>query len=400
MFERILKLPKNNSFFLIGPRQTGKTSLIRSRFSAASMFEINLLLPDYFRRYTVEPQRFLEDVRALPATVSHVFIDEVQKVPALLDLVQELMVQGVPQKFILSGSSARKLKRGHANLLGGRAWNLQMHPITTAEILLSAELEKIPLRNLLQYGTLPSILTLESPEEKNESLRAYADIYLKEEIIQESVTRKLDSFLQFLQCAAQMNAEQVNYSNIAKDTKVSSNLVSNYYSILEDTRIGRFLYSYHESERKRHKLSPKFYFFDNGVLRSVQGQLTVDAQSFAFGNLFETYVINEVFRINDYYRKDFKLSFLRTASDVEVDLIITKPNGTTIGVEIKSKPFPEACDYESGFQALKQIRKDTINICVCTGTQELRKDGVSILGYRDFLTRLCEDRLEASLSST
>ncbi len=395
MFERILKLPKNNSFFLIGPRQTGKTSLVRASFAKSVVFEINLLLPVYFRRYVAEPQRFMEDVLALPETITHVFIDEVQKVPAILDLVQELIVQGVPQKFILSGSSARKLKRGHANLLGGRAWNLKLHAMVTPEIVLAPKLEKIPLGHLLQYGTLPSILTLSTAEEKNETLRAYSDIYLKEEIIQESVTRKLDSFLQFLQCAAQMNGEQVNFSNIARDTKVSSNLVSNYYSILEDTLIGKFLFSYHESERKRHKLSPKFYFFDTGVLRSIQGQLSVDVapKTFVFGNLFETFVVNEVMRINDYYRKDYRLSFLRTANDVEVDLIISTPEGKTIAVEIKSKPFPDPIDFEAGFQALKKVRSDTQNFCVCTASQELKKNGVTILNYRDFLIRLARNEI-------
>lgn len=386
MLKRELNLPISHDFLLLGPRQTGKTTLVSESFNRKTTQVYNLLQSEQFTRFVSNPGLLKEEIFALPKEITHIFIDEVQRVPELLNEVQYLIDQRIPQKFILSGSSARKLKRGRGNLLAGRVWAFNLYPLTFQEI------HKTKLTEILTYGTLPKVVTSKLPQEKNETLRSYVEVYLKEEIEAEALSRNIGGFIRFLSIAAQSNGELINFSNIARDTGISSVTVKEYFKILEDTLIGSFLFPFSYSERKKHKLSPKFYLFDTGILRALHRKLSLEIlpMTFEFGMYFESWIINEVIRINSYLRKDWNLSFLRTAKDVEVDLIIETPKGKIIAVEIKSKPNPIAQDYEAGFKALRSLTPKIKCYCVCACDRPRLTEGVEILPYDHFFKLLRE----------
>lgn len=261
-----------------------------------------------------------------------VIIDEVQKAPQLLDLVHKLIKQK-QFKFALTGSSARKLKRGAANLLAGRAFVYNLFPLTVEELK-----DGFILDEALKYGTLPEIFSFEKETDKTRFLKAYAETYLKEEIITEQIVRNLPPFRRFLDVAAQMNTGVINYSNIARDIHSDPKTVSGYYDILEDTLLGFRLPAYHTSIRKQQKMAAKFYLFDTGVVRTLAGQVDYDLvpKSFEYGQLFESFIVNEVHRRLSYQDKQFKLSYLRVNEDLEIDLIIERgPHAPTL-IEIKS----------------------------------------------------------------
>ncbi len=381
MLKRTLKLPINNSFFLFGPRQVGKTSLIRETFKNKKVLEINLLHSDEYAKYLKQPELLRSELRALSSDVSHIFIDEVQRVPELLNEVQSLMDSLLPQKFILSGSSARKLKRTNANLLGGRALSLSLFPLTYYELENAFNLNEI-----LSFGSLPPVFVESDVNIKRAILKSYLDVYLEQEIKAEALSRNIGGFLRFLTVAAQMSSEQLNYSEISKDIGISSVTVKEYFQILEDTLIGSFLYPFTYSERKSLKIAPKFYLFDIGVVRALQNKLSLNPFETPddFGKYFENWIINEVKAFSKYYEKDFKLSFLRTKNGAEVDLVIETPKNEIIAVEIKSKKNPEEKDYRAGFEAISRFASKVRYICVCnTHRSRIEKD-VSIFNIKDF----------------
>ncbi len=381
MISRQLNLPKNQHFFLFGPRQTGKTTLVRNTFSKDSLYELDLLNTATYSQLKANPASIYSELKALNQKYTHVFLDEVQKIPELLDEIQRLIDEKIPQKFILSGSSARKLKRGQANLLGGRAWKETLFPLTLDELPNNFFLDRI-----LSRGTLIPNVLAESELESEKNLRSYAEVYLNEEIIAEGASRNLGAFIRFLRIAAQCNGEQLNYANLARDVVMSAPTVKGYFSILEETLVGSFLPAFSYSERKRFKVSPKFYFFDTGVLRALQGQLSAKLlpKTFAYGNYFETWIINQVITISNYLRKDLRLSFIRTENDVEVDLVIETPRGDILGVEIKTKDNPDIRDFGAGFSALKVIVPKAKCICVFPGRSSTTYDGYPIMPYTEF----------------
>lgn len=261
-----------------------------------------------------------------------VVIDEVQKVPALLDLVHKL-IKEKQFKFALTGSSARKLKRGAANLLAGRAFIYHLFPLTVEELQ-----EKFSLDEALRFGTLPEIFHFGNEPDKARFLKAYTEIYLKEEIITEQIVRNLPPFRRFLNVAAQMNTGVINFSNIAKDILSDPKTVSGYYDILEDTLLGIRLPAFHASIRKQQKKAPKFYLFDTGVARALAGLVDYDLvpKSFEYGQLFEAFIVNELHRRLSYRENQFKLSYLRVNEDLEIDLIVERGNQAPTLIEIKS----------------------------------------------------------------
>ncbi len=261
-----------------------------------------------------------------------VVIDEVQKAPPLLDLVHKL-IKEKRFKFALTGSSARKLKRGAANLLAGRAFVYNLFPLTVTELQ-----DRFSLDEALRFGTLPEIFTFESAPDKARFLKAYAETYLKEEIITEQIVRNLPPFRRFLDVAAQMNTGVISYSNIARDINSDPKTVSGYYDILEDTLLGIRLPAYHTSIRKQQKKASKFYLFDTGIARALAGLVDYDLvpRSFEYGQLFETFIVNELHRRLTYQGKQFKLSYLRVKEDLEIDLIIERGKRAPTLVEIKS----------------------------------------------------------------
>lgn len=350
MQERLLALPKNYSFFLFGARGVGKSTLIQNSFDQKEAFWIDLLDPSVEDRYIKNPAVLLQEVQALPETIRYVIIDEIQKVPKLLDVVHSL-IESTSKYFILTGSSARKLKHGGANLLAGRAFVKHLYPFTFTELR-----EQFNLDQALAIGMLPKVWDFKTREEQWEFLEAYTYTYLKEEIWAEHLIQKLEPFRKFLEVAAQGNGKIINYSNIAKDCGVDDKTVKTYFSILEDTWAGFTLEPYQHSFRKRLAKKPKFYFFDVGIARTLARthRIGLTPQTFSYGDYFEQFVITECYKLCQYFRPDYRLNFLRTKDDLEIDLVIERPGKSLIFIEIKSATQVD----ESMLSNLKKIRPE------------------------------------------
>lgn len=334
MFHRIIKLPRSEHFFLFGPRGTGKSTLLTSAFPRRSTHLIDLLLPKEEDRFSRDPGSLVSELSALPTAIKAVIIDEVQKAPKLLDVVHHLIETGKRRfRFILTGSSARKLKRGHANLLAGRAFTRHLFPLTLSELG-----DAFEVQSALSWGTLPKIFSLACAEDRMDFLQSYTLTYLKEEVQAEQAVRRLDPFRRFLEVAAQSDGKIVNFSNIAKDTGTDPKTVKAYYEVLEDTLLGFFLESFHTSRRKRLRVAPKFFFFDLGVSRALSRQLLMlpaPATSY-YGELFERLVILEIYRREAYLNREYRLTFLETRDGAEIDLVVERPGKPLMLIEIKS----------------------------------------------------------------
>ncbi len=333
LVSRLLELPKKHDFLLFGPRNTGKSTLIEQSYPAQSTFTIDLLDSDEEDRFARDPNELSQIVNALPDSITHVVIDEIQKVPRLLDVIHRLMKKKTRPYFIMTGSSARKLKVSGANLLAGRAFVYHLFSLTSFELGPLFNLD-----NALRWGTLPQIFTYQTDLEKQEFLHAYAHTYLKEEIWNEHLIRQLDPFRRFLEVAAQCNGKIINFSNIARDVGVNNKTIRDYYSILEDTLVGFYLEPFHHSFRKRLHNKPKFYFFDTGVVRALARYTSVALlpQTNGYGNAFEHFIILECMRLAEYHRLEYRFTYLRTINDVEIDLIVERPGKPLLCIEIKS----------------------------------------------------------------
>lgn len=331
MIERIQLLNKNNSLFLFGARGTGKTTLLEKLYSGDETLWIDLLKDSDESLYGRRPDELSNVLET--KKFRRVVIDEVQKAPKILDVVHREIEKRKNLQFILTGSSARKLKRGSADLLAGRAFTYHLFPLTTNELG-----DNFDLKDVLEFGSLPKLLEYSEREDKNEFLRSYVRTYLREEIQIEQLVRNLNPFRNFLEIAAQSNGKIVNYTKIAKDIGVDNKTVYSYFSILEDTLIGFFLPAFNRSIRKQQHEAPKFYLFDHGVTRALAGTLRVELlpQTYAFGEAFEHWVILECYRSNEYKKLDYKMSYLRSKSSAEIDLVVQRPGNKDLLVEIKS----------------------------------------------------------------
>jgi predicted AAA+ superfamily ATPase len=339
VLERFLasRLPKS-SFFLFGPRQVGKTTLCE-RIEGA--LRIDLLDPEEQLAFNKHPNLLRERVAAR-APGGTVIIDEIQRVPALLDVVQSLLQASRSHRFVMSGSSARKLRHGHANLLGGRVRSVNLHPLTAGEMGALFDLEKN-----MTFGSLPPVcmeLSEGTEAEARAILKAYVITYLREEIKAEALVRSLQGFQNFLDVAAAQFAEQVNFSSVGRECAVAYSTVREYYSILEDTLIGFFLWPFVRSERKRLSLAPKFFFFDNGITRALLGSLSAPPAPPERGRLFEQWFVQEAARLNDYAEKEWRLSFWRTSHGAEVDLVVQRAGRVLGAFECKSTAAVAAAD--------------------------------------------------------
>ncbi len=350
MFHRIADLTHSNSFFLFGPRGTGKSTLLHDRFKKEKAYFIDLLDPTLEDLFHRNPGELQQQVAALPAKIQWIVLDEIQKAPRLLDVVHHL-IESSNRRFILTGSSARKLKRGASNLLAGRAFVYALHPLTFLELG-----DAFNLKDVLHWGTLPKIFHLNSAQDKSAYLRAYALTYLKEEIIAEQIVRRLDPFRHFLEVAAQCNGQILNYSKISRDIGVDTKTTQSFFSILEETLVGILLPAYHRSVRKRQRTQPKFYFFDLGVKRALERTLEQDLhpRTWAFGQAFEHLVILEAVRLASYFQPDWRFSYLRTKDDAEIDLIIDRPGHPIALIEIKSTDHVK----EEDIAAVRRFKKD------------------------------------------
>ena len=334
MIKRIQKLSREHSFFLFGARGTGKTTLLKHIFSGDKKDKtlwINLLSFDEEDRLEQNPDLLTQMIEETP--YERIIIDEVQKVPKILDIVHIEIEKDKKRQFILTGSSARKLKRGSANMLGGRLFTFSLHPFTHLELG-----NKFSLDHVLQWGSLPGLNNYKTSKDKIRYLNSYIHTYLKEEIIVEQLIRKKRPFKNFLEISAQYNGQIINYSKMARSLGVDYTTIQTYFDILTDTYLGFYLHGFHRSIRKQQIQAPKFFLFDLGVTRALlnRSQIPLEKGNYDYGKAFEHFVILECFRLNNYYEKQYRISYLKDKEGHEIDLIIQKPTGEEILVEIKS----------------------------------------------------------------
>lgn len=380
---RLLQLPLNRSFFLFGARNTGKSTLLKHLFRDKNVLWIDLLDPVQEDRYAREPVSFKQEVMALDVTTKYVIIDEIQKLPKLLDIVHQL-IEGTDKIFIMTGSSARKLRHGGANLLAGRAFVYNLYPFTALEIGDSFNLD-----DALCWGTLPAVVyKMQTKEDKTKFLQAYAQTYLKEEIWLEQFIRKIDPFRRFLEVSAQCNGKVINFSNLAKDVGVDDKTIKQYFSILEDTLMGFFLEPFHASFRKRFKSKPKFYFFDPGVCRSLTMMLSVPVQKGTsyYGDVFEHFIILECVRLASYYYSEYRFSYLGTKDNVEIDLVVERPGKKILLIEIKSSDNVRE-DHLTAFSKIIKDIKNSESICISQESRAKKIGDVMVLPWMDALRK-------------
>jgi uncharacterized protein len=386
MYPRLLQLPKDESILLLGPRGSGKSTLIKSQFPLETTLWFDLLNLDTEAQLAKNPELLRARTLAASSEVTHIVIDEIQKLPALLDVVHSL-IESTAMHFVLSGSSARKLKRGGANLLAGRALAFDLFPLTSIEMG-----DEIGIEETLAYGTLPKVLMSANTLTKRRFLSTYAHTYLKEEIQQEQLVRQIDPFRKFLQVAAQCSGKIVNHSGIANQIGVDPKTVTSYYQLLEDTLLGFYLEPFQTSVRKRLAQKPKFYFFDTGVQRALltQTSLPVRQGTSHFGDLFETFLINESKRLSRYSENDFSFYFLQTRDEVEIDLVVERPGKPLLLAEIKSTSeiLPQ---HLTSLRTLGAEFPEAEKICLACVAQAERHEDVLVLPWRQGLREyFCE----------
>lgn len=376
MYPRLINPLKSNSFFLFGARGTGKSTLLSKLFNSEEALYLDLLDNEMVSRLMANPEelsRMLEE-----STKPWCIIDEVQKVPDLLNVAHRF-IEKKKIKFALTGSSARKLKRSDSNMLGGRAFLYKLFPLTHVELGKDFDLD-----DTLNFGSLAKLTEYSAEKERIAFLKSYVDTYLKEEILIEQLIRNLPPFRRFLEIAAANDTEIINYSNIARDVKSDPKNIANYYSILEDTLLGFFLEPFHTSIRKRQRQSPKFYWFDTGVRRALMGTIDypVTKSSFEYGSLFESFIVNEIFRLLTYAEKSFKLSYIRVDDKEEIDLIIERPRMPTYLVEIKSAGFINENHVGSISRYHKDI-KNSVPLLLSNDHVAKKINGVTCLHWKD-----------------
>ena len=370
LVERVLDLPgliRRKSHFLFGPRQTGKSFLIRHTLPGVRLYD--LLDHATYLALGQRPQRIAEE---LTATDRVVVIDEIQRLPELLNEVHRL-IEEHGTKFLLTGSSARKLRRGGVNLLGGRARIKYLHPLTARELGRHFDLTRAVAR-----GTLPSIYFSDDPEA---DLAAYAGSYLQQEIVAEGATRNVPAFSRFLRVAAQCNGTIVNFTNVANDAQVPRTTVYEYFEILKDTLVLHELPAWRKSKKRKPLASSKFYFFDVGVTATLQGR-RLRPRTPEFGEGIETYLMHELIAHRDYVSGE-PLSYWRSTSGFEVDFII----GDHTAIEVKAKETVSPQDVRS-LRALAEERSLKRYVSVSLETRQRRLLGIALMPVREFLDAL------------
>ena len=383
MFNRALVLPESGSetFFLWGPRQAGKSTLLRQSYPAAH--RVDLLQSEVFRRYLEHPEYLRQELAAATAPAGRqVVIDEIQKVPALLDEVHWL-IENRGLHFALCGSSARKVRRGAANLLGGRAVRYELRGLTAGELGTAFDLSR-----MLNHGYLPRIYQAARPRRL---LDAYVADYLREEVAAEGLVRNLPAFSGFLDAAALSDGEMVNFSNVARECGVSSPTAKAYFEILVDTLLGRWLSAYRRRRKRRLIGAPKFYFADVGVVNRLtrRGALTPGAQ--LYGKAFENWVFHELSAGIEYLEWDLELTYWRLPSGIEVDFVL---GDMEVAVEAKASARITR-DHLRGLRTLVEehpgVRR---RIIVCLEPSARRtEDGIDVLPAAEFVHRIARGTL-------
>ncbi|OFV87769.1 MAG: hypothetical protein A3J75_03240 [Acidobacteria bacterium RBG_16_68_9] len=379
MYTRELTLP-NRSFFLFGPRGTGKTTWLRTVLPNA--YWVDLLLDRELLRLMRDPGRFTQEIVALSAG-SWVVVDEIQKLPSLLNEVQDVIGKHGPRyRFALTGSSARKLKRGDVNLLPGRVINRRFFPLTAGEMGDDFDVEAV-----LRFGGLPAVCAERGGDAARvDLLEAYAENYLTQEIRQEAVVKNLQSFARFLEVAALMNGQLTNVAGIARDAAVARPTVQGYFEILIDTLIGVWLPAWRPRAKVKEVGHPKFYFFDPGAVRALAGRLREPLSDDERGRLLETSMLHELRAWINRSGCGGQLSYWRTPAGSEVDFVWSRAT-RAVGIEVKA-----ANRWRRGDGAVltqlhgdKKIRRA---FGVYLGREALRDGPVDVLPLRQFVQRL------------
>ena len=384
MLTRLVTLP-NRTFFLLGPRGTGKTTWLRSALKDARWYD--LLLDRELVRLMRDPGSFRAEVMALPAG-SWVVVDEVQRLPAILDDVQALLTE-VPDRyrFALTGSSARRIRREGANLLPGRAINRRFFPLTLSE------LGHAPTDDLVRFGTLPAVCTAEDDTTRIELLEAYVANYVAQEIRIEATVRSLDAFTRFLDVAALANGQVTNVAGIARDAAVARPTVQGYFEVLVDTLLGVWLPAWRPRARVKEVGHSKFYFFDTGLVRALSGRLREPLEPVERGYLLETYVLHELRAHIDRASLGGELSYWRTPHGMEVDFVWTR--GTrSVAIEVKASARWRS-EFDAGLTALSAAGHVERAFGVYLGDVAQRRGPIDVLPLREFLARLCRGEVLA-----
>lgn len=378
MYRRLLQLPKT-SFFLFGPRATGKTTWLRQVLPDAHW--VDLVPSETFLRYLREPSLFRREVEALPKG-GWVVVDEVQRVPALLDEVHALIARhGKAHRFALSGSSARKLRRLDANLLAGRVVNRAFFPLTLAETGFRAAIDDV-----MRIGLLPGVCA--EPEIAEDTLEAYASNYVHQEIQQEALTKDLAGFARFLRVAAILNGQSVSASNVASEAAVARATVQRYFQILVDTLIGVMVPAWQPRLKVREVAHPRFYFFDPGVARAVAGRIRAPVHEQERGALLETWVLHELRAHMQLAQTGGEVQWYRTGGGAEVDFVWQGPHHA-IGIEVKAS---ERWRSDAGAALHELVAKKKVRraVAVYLGERPLVDGGIEVVPAQAFAERLGE----------
>jgi len=363
------------SFFLFGARSTGKSTLIRQQLEGECLY-IDLLDGPTFLRLAADPGELERMVRSPRNQGKVVVIDEIQKIPTLLDQIHRL-IERQKVTFLLTGSSARKLRSGGTNLLAGRAWEAHLFP------LIAREIPDFDLERALRYGTLPQVYLSEYPEEE---LAAYTQTYLREEIQAEGMIRKIPQFARFLKTAALCNAQLINFAGLASDASIPASTVREYFSILNDTLIGFHLEPWTGSVKRKAIQTGKFYFFDVGVAHALAGTEHIDRNSDLFGRSFEHWIACELRAWLDYRRARKPLRFWRSVNGQEVDFLV----GEELAVEVKSTTRVGRRDL-AGLRALGEEKAFRHLVCVSMDSVDQVRDRIHCLHWTSFLEHLWQD---------
>lgn len=380
--KRILNiaLPPQQSAFLWGPRKTGKTTYLKAKFPRSVFYDF--LQTDLFFEFSKKPSLLREQLLAKNDDVLNypIILDEVQKIPQILDEVHWL-IENIGLRFILCGSSARKLKRGKANLLGGRAWRYEMFPFVTAE------LENWDLLRILNRGMIPDHYLQENYKK---TLRSYIQDYLKEEVFAEGLTRNIPAFSRFFDAMGYSHGELTNYSNIARECGVDSKTVKEYYQILVDTLLGTMVEPF-KRRQNRQVISrmAKFYLFDVGVAGAITKRHLTEEKGELFGKAFEHFIFMEIAAYNSYNELDYEINFWRTKSGLEVDFVL---GSGEIAIEVKGKDHINKKDLRP-LNAFIEEYSPTKALVVCNEREERIHRQIRIMPYRRFLRDLWEGKI-------
>lgn len=383
MFKRVLSLP-NRSFLLLGPRGTGKTTWLKQALPQALWY--NLLLDRELLRLMRDPGVFRREIEALPSG-SWVVVDEVQKLPALLNDVHDALTSAPRRwRFALTGSSVRRVRRGEANLLAGRVVGRALYPLTTAELPSSP-----PIDDLLRFGGLPLIRAERTVAGRIDLLEAYLSTYLAQEIRAEALVRSLESFTRFLEVAALANGQVTNVASLARDSGVARPTVQGYFDVLIDTLVGAWLPAWRPRAKVKETAHPKFYLFDCGVVRSLTGRLREPLDSAERGTLLETLVFHELRAHVAYSDRGGALSYFRTPSGSEIDFVWTRGRHR-IGIEVKAAARWRT-EHGRALRDLHEAKALTACFGVYLGDTEQRDGAVRVLPAHAFLRELAAGKI-------